>query len=512
MFKRFLLAALASVALFAACDKNKEEEEIIPVSFSSFGFYAKDNAGVLKTDYIAENISTGVISFTLPYGTDPAALKTLVPGFAVTEGASVNVADASGAPDGKNIVSGVTPVDFSAEVQLVVFLKNNFKAYTVSVKIAEPAKWGKVAESSLVMNSNPAFAINSKDGAPYVAGSSVNADKVAVPHLLKLDGAELKDVAGALAAGKSDGFAINFDASGVPFVAFADGSASNKMSVVRVADGKGTYVGEAGQMFKTSTAFTSIAAVFPVSDKDVWCAHYNNSNKVSVPRRGLNLAHFDGSAWSNGLPIAGREPAAYANGVFGKTINGESYLYTYGTQTKSIPSHISMYKLDNGAWSTIFENLVVAGTNGQPVEGYSAFFSDFDIASDGSIYFLFGATFDGGENYEFGVVKYDPTSKKQVLVGGAMTDILVTYKDNMGSIALDSNDVPYVALAYTEGDVKKTAVRHIDSKTKTWSELTPLGTNASFARIGFDESGRGYIVSVEKTDAGDKYILYSTAE
>lgn len=512
MFKRFLLAALASVALFAACDKNKEEEEIIPVSFSSFGFYAKDNAGVLKTDYIAENISTGVISFTLPYGTDPAALKTLVPGFAVTEGASVNVADASGAPDGKNIVCGVTPVDFSAEVQLVVFLKNNFKAYTVSVKIAEPAKWGKVAESSLVMNSNPAFAINPKDGAPYVAGSSVNADNVAVPHLLKLDGAELKDVAGALAAGKSDGFAINFDASGVPFVAFADGSASSKMSVVRVADGKGTYVGEAGQMFGTSTTFTSIAAVFPVSDKDVWCAHYNNTNKVSVPRRGLNLAHFDGSAWSNGLPIAGREPAAYANGVFGKTINGESYLYAYGTKTKTIPSHISMYKLDNGAWSTIFENLVVAGTNGQPVEGYSAFFSDFDIASDGSIYFLFGATFDGGENYEFGVVKYDPTSKKQVLVGGAMTDILVTYKYNMGSIALDSNDVPYVALAYTEGDVKKTAVRHIDSKTKTWSELTPLGTNASFARIGFDESGRGYIVSVEKTDAGDKYVLYSTAE
>ena len=110
------------------------------------------------------------------------------------------------------------------------------------------------------------------------------------------------------------------------------------------------------------------------------------------------------------------------------------------------------------------------------------------------------------------MVKYDPTSKKQVLVGGAMTDILVTDKYNMGSIALDSNDVPYVALAYTEGDVKKTAVRHIDSKTKTWSELTPLGTNASFARIGFDESGRGYIVSVEKTDAGDKYVLYSTAE
>ena len=49
MFKRTLLAALASVALFAACDKEKEKEEVIPVSFSSFGFYAKDNADVLKT-------------------------------------------------------------------------------------------------------------------------------------------------------------------------------------------------------------------------------------------------------------------------------------------------------------------------------------------------------------------------------------------------------------------------------------------------------------------------------
>lgn len=131
MSKRTFLAALASVALLAACDKNKENE-VIPVSFSSFGFYAKDNAGVLKTDYIEANFNSDVISFTLPYGTDPDALKTLVPEFTVTEGASVNVADASGAPDGKDIVSGSTPVDCSSDVQLVVFLKNNYKAYTLS--------------------------------------------------------------------------------------------------------------------------------------------------------------------------------------------------------------------------------------------------------------------------------------------------------------------------------------------------------------------------------------------
>ena len=48
MSKRTYLAALASVALLAACDKSKEDE-IVSVSFSSFGFYAKDNADVLKS-------------------------------------------------------------------------------------------------------------------------------------------------------------------------------------------------------------------------------------------------------------------------------------------------------------------------------------------------------------------------------------------------------------------------------------------------------------------------------
>ena len=97
MSKRTFLAALASVALLAACDKSKEDE-IVSVSFSSFGFYAKDNASVLKSDYIEESFNSDAISFTLPYGTDPEALKTLVPEFTVTEGASVPATSLSSAP------------------------------------------------------------------------------------------------------------------------------------------------------------------------------------------------------------------------------------------------------------------------------------------------------------------------------------------------------------------------------------------------------------------------------
>lgn len=512
MTRRTLLAVLASAALLAACDKNKEDE-VIPVSFSSFGFYAKDNADVLKTDYIEENIASDNLTFTLPYGTDPEALKSLVAEFTATEGASVNKADESGAPDGQEVVSGETAMDFSSDVRLVVFLKNNYKAYTVSVKIAEPAKWAKVAETSVNMKSDPVLAINPKDNIPYIVGTIVNAENsLAEPHLLKQEGPELKDITGALIAGKADGLALNFNQDGVPYVVFADGTASNKMSVMRIKDGKGEYVGEAGQMFATSATFTSVSAVFPISENNVWCAHFNNTNKVSVARRALNLAHFDGSAWTNGTAINGRDAAAYANGVFGKTINGVNYLYVYGTKTSTIPNHISLYRLDNGSWTTIFENLELKAINEQPVTGSGAFFSDFDIASDGSAYMLFSATFDNDDIYKYGVIKYDPSTEKQTLIGGAMSDIKITDKYTMGSLALDSNDVPYVAVAYLDGDVKKTGVRHIDAKSKTWSEITPLASPAYYATIRFNENGKGYIAVKDEADNSSKYVLFSTAE
>lgn len=513
MSKRTLLAALASVTLLAACDKSKEDK-VIPVSFSSFGFYVQDNAGVLKSDYIEESFSSDAISFTLPYGTDPDALKTLVPEFTVTEGASVNVADASGAPDGKDIVSGSTPIDCSSDVQLVVLLRNNYKAYTLSVKVAEPAKWEKIAVTSLNVNATPALAVNPKDGVPYVAGTSPNKNGEAAPHLFKLDGAELNDVVGALAIAKADGVSLSFDPTGVPYVAFADGAFTNKYSVKRVADGKGTYVGDGGQMFGTiaKSSLNSVSAVFPISEKDVWCAHYNNTNTVAVPIGGLNLAHYDGSGWTNGVAIAGREPASYANGVFGRTVNGVPYLYVYGTKTSKVPSHISLYKLDGGNWTTIFENLEVLGTDGKPVGGYSAFFSDFDIASDGTVYLLLCVRFNAAQDYPIGVVKYDPATKKQIIVGGVMTDTINMNSSTTASMALDSNDVPYVSISYKDGGVMKTAVRHIDSKTKTWSELVTLASKSDFSDIVFAEDGTGYIVTRQTIGEDTKYVLYSTAK
>lgn len=56
-------------------------------------------------------------------------------------------------------------------------------------------------------------------------------------------------------------------------------------------------------MFGTSATFNSVSAVFPISENDVWCAHFNNTNKVAVPRRGLNLAHLTDLLGPTVLPL-----------------------------------------------------------------------------------------------------------------------------------------------------------------------------------------------------------------
>lgn len=505
MSKRTFLAALASVALLAACDKSKEDE-IVSVSFSSFGFYAKDNAGVLKTDYIEENVNSDVISFTLPYGTAPDALKTLVPEFAVTEGASVNVADASGAPDGKDIVSGSTPIDCSSDVQLVVFLKNNYKAYKLSVKIAEPAKWSKVAETALVVKADPVLAVNSIDGVPYVAGSAPNAENVAEPHLFKLDGAELKDVAGALAAVNSDYFAMDVSSDGTPYVSFLD-KVVKKQCVMKVSGQEAELVGDAAAMYQTAGGSNSSVGLFAFSSSDIWCAQFNNERNVSVDRRALNLAHFDGSVWTNANSIPGRNAKDYAYCVLGKYVANVPYLLVFNQNTNSI----SLYKYASNAWSAVFESLKLKKADGAADAKLNLRALDFDIASGGDIYVMVGADYSVEDLYNLGVVRIAAKDNSQTLIGGELS--IDIDKSRSASMGLDNNDVPYLVYTKPEGDVKYACITHIDAKSKTWSTEEKLSPNPSdFVVLRYDDKGRGYIVSSETIGESKKYVLYSSAE
>ena len=505
MSKRTFLAALASVALLAACDKSKEDE-VIPVSFSSFGFYAKDNAGVLKSDYIEESFNSDAISFTLPYGTDPDALKTLVPEFTVTEGASVNVADASGAPDGKDLVSGVSAIDCSSDVQLVVFLKNNYKAYKLSVKIAEPAKWSKVAETALVVKADPVLAVNPKDGVPYVAGSSPNAENVAEPHLFKLDGAELKDVAGAFVNVASELFAMDFCPDGTPYVSFYN-KAATKQCVVKISGSEAEYVGDAAALYKTGSGSNSSVGLFAFSASDIWCAQRNEDRNVTVARRALNLAHYDGSTWTNAIPISGRNANDYAYCVLGKYVANVPYLLVFNQNTNSI----SLYKYASNAWSAVFESLKLKKADGTADAKLNLRALDFDIASGGDIYVMVGADYSVADLFNLGVVRIAAKDNSQTLIGGELS--IDINKSRSASMGLDNNDVPYLVYTKPEGDAKYACITHIDAKSKTWSAEEKLSTNPSdFVVLRYDDKGRGYIVSSETIGESKKYVLYSSAE
>ena len=505
MSKRTFLAALASVALLAACDKSNEDE-IVSVSFSSFGFYAKDNADVLKSDYIEESFNSDAISFTLPYGTDPEALKTLVPEFTVTEGASVNVADASGAPDGKDIVSGSTPIDCSSDVQLVVFLKNNYKAYTLSVRVAEPAKWEKVAETSLGVEGDPVLAVNSKDGVPYVAGSAPNADGVAEPHLFKLDGAELKDVAGALVNVASDLFAMDICPDGTPYVSFYNKDAK-KQCVVKISGSEAEYVGDAAALYKTGSGSNSSVGLFAFSASDIWCAQRNDDRNVNVDRRALNLAHYDGSIWTNAIPISGRNVNDYAYCVLGKYVANVPYLLVFNQNANSI----SLYKYASNAWSAVFESLKLKKADGAADAKLNLRALDFDIASGGDIYVMVGADYSVEDLYNLGVVRIATKDNSQTLIGGELS--IDINKSRSASMGLDNNDVPYLVYTKPEGDVKYACITHIDAKSKTWSTDEKLSPNPSdFVVLRYDDKGRGYIVSSETIGESKKYVLYSSAE
>ncbi len=517
MLKRTLLAVLAGAVLLTACKKEKGKE-VIPVSFSSFGFTAASNANYLKSDQIIDEVSADMLSFILPYGVDPEAVTKLVPTFVATEGAAVKL------EDGTEVVSGETAVDFTSEVQFIISLKNNYKSYTVSVKIAEPAKWTKVAESDEGAAGDPVLTINPKDGVPYMVGSMTcsytdsngNAQSRKEPHLFKFEKVTFMDMAGALAEVDSKCFALDFNPSGVPYVSFYDGTLA-KQSVMKVTGvGEASYVGEAGPMFKTGTGANSSVAVFPISDNDVWCAQRNDDRNVAVARRSLNLAHFDGSVWTNNNQITGRTASDYAYCVLGRVISSVPYLYVYNQNNQSI----SIYKYSDSVWSTVFENLKIKQADGQTDAILDLYAMDFDIASDGSIYVMTGADYSTVKVYNIGVVRISADGSSQQLVGGEMTQVNIDKYRN-ASMSLDANDVPYVI--YTkpdgEGTSKHLYITHIDSKTKTWADEEPLGTGTcDFAVIRFDENGVGYVAAKVSNPSADgsstvvRYELYSSAE
>lgn len=489
--KKNLLFAAAVLCAFAC--KPVDEVPVVEVNLSSFGFSAEKNAA-LKADVFVENPSSSV-NITLPYGTDEEALKTLVPTFTVTEGATVTVNDSA-------VESGVSTVDFTYPVEFLVTVNEKSNAlYTVTVKVGEPDSFILAAktEGADSIAKGPYLAINPKTGEPYFGAIAKTDD--AHPLLYRYNGASIVKVCD-VAEGKGDQPTVAFSSDGTAYFACYDGS--KFANVYKVGENSSAIFGEEGVLYKpiTNSAYSTIG-LLPLSASSLYIGYGVNAKSGNLAKRTLNLAHTDGKTWQQEMTIAGRNAGNYAYEVYSKMVGDTGYLLVFNQNVHSL----SLYKFDTEV-STVFEELSFTLPDSETKAKINLFGIDFDIASDGTPYFMAAVENSSNLGYSPAIYRYDLNEKKATMVGGVLSNIDASAKKTI-SFALNSNDMPYVA--YTNSTSGNAVYTYIGSKTKVWVEPIALSDEkADNVKIAFAENGTGYI-TYEAAATGDHHIaLYKT--
>lgn len=497
--KKVLSFMFAAAFAFAACTPEEKVVPVVDVTMSSFGFYAVTN-DALKSDFVVENPSEN-IRIVLPYGTEDETLKSLVPTFVVTDGAVVTV-------DGEAVESGVTAIDFSHTIEFLVTVNEKSNAqYTVTVSISGPSSFAAAAKTEEKIDKGPYLRISPKDNSPYIA-AVLDAEDAAqkYPVLFRYDGAALASVC-TVAEVRADQPTLGFAPDGTTYFVFYN-YISKFANVYRI---DGTAAVEVGDMNATelitpltSSEYSTIG-VAPLASSNLYVAYGINSRTAEIPRRTLNLCHWDGSSWTQGTanPIPGRNASNYAYESFTKMVNGEQYLMVFNQDVQNL----SMYKFTGNGVSTVFENLAFNKPDTEEQGKIHLNGLDFDIASDGTPYILalVEASSTVGSGYSPAVYRYNASDNSTSIIGGVMQ--IDGQAAKYFSLAMDSNDVPY--MAYCDPETKYARYTYIDSKTKVWAEAKTLSSVAARnISIAFAEDGTGYIACNE----GDLVSLYSTSQ
>ncbi|MGN0188595.1 MAG: hypothetical protein ACI395_03690 [Candidatus Cryptobacteroides sp.] len=492
--KKYWMIAVAALCL-AACSEKQNEPAPEPISFEEFGFTVADNPDVLFADNIIVSPAAGPLTIKFPSGTPAIALEALVPYFTVEEGAVVTV-------NGEEIKSGESTIDFSSDVDIYISKEKRNAMYSVSVSIKPLSKWILKATSTVAFDTDPYMAINPTDDVPYIA-EVLKADATAdeKPVLYRLSGAQFENLvsSGTITDTTASNISLNFDPDGVPYTMFVDKTMkSNRVSVFKVENGKASAIGEQASIY----AINVPGCVFPISSSEVWALSQNNeSNLADLARRGLNAAKFNGQAWSNAEAVTGRESDAYCYNPKGKTIGGKHYFFSHNQNKKTV----SMYTYDKGAWVSIFENMkILKPDSTEELAEIYAIPMDFDVDSDGNIYFVCGCQFVS-DAYNYALVKYDVETKTQSIIGGVITSITANSRDRI-SLGLDETNTPFLAykLAATAA---VTYITHISVETKTWSEPVAVNSvNGGAPTLAFASDGTGYLaVKNAETDLVEVY-------
>lgn len=517
---KMLLAVAAALLALASC-KKEPEIKVLPVAMESFGFSVENNPSLLSD--IIVTVGTGnSINIQLPIGFPEETLGKLIPTLVIPENATVTF-------NGEPYEIG-TAYDFSKPVDIIISLNEKSNAmYTVTVSIQNAPTWAKIAESEIEMGCEPYMAINPADNVPYLLGYQRNLKDGAFeasmnyPDLLRLEGNTLKSVCGALINERASYFGLGFSPAGNAYVSLGNYTLTDgtiKTSAQRTQVYKVTSSGAVKLGSDLATVGGNAAtsnAVVAISDNEIYDIFMSNAAvaDLGLAKRGVDCAKFDGTSWTDGGQIAGREKSVNTYEIITKTVAGIPYVLILNFSLVSV----SLYKYADNAWTTVFHDLKPKQTDGQTgisTADYQYSSLDFDIASNGDVYVLASADFQTTGTKEYGVVRArlvkndDETETWEQAVVGGVIKAATHAQARYASFALDANDTPFVVWSNAIKDTEiKTSVTWLDLFTKQWAEPVAIcDVKTEGAVIRFTEDGTGYIGYHDMVT--NKYVLCSS--
>lgn len=453
-FKNTLLL-FALVGLFSACSKdddNTPEIEYGEATLVSIGFYAEDNPNVIFKDYVATTIGSS-ITINLPSEVDKSSL----------------IARFETSVDDKVLVggvaqeSGVTANNYIAPVDFIVNEGTNNTKYTLTVGKMPAAVWTSLPDFSshevkeMVLRVNPE---NQKPYLAYVMDADEYADQKAAVVALT-DGAWSNIGADGFTVDRARYLDFNFDATGKPYVAFADynildadGKQFYASSMMAFEGNSWNYVGEKGI---TDVKINLVSVGFDVNNTP-FTFNINYSAGSTAGRREINTMKYDGSWISS--PITGR--SGYSRDIAVKTVNGILYVaaLNYGDMQS-----VSVYKYDGTSWTTIAEKMKESADN--VVYYYNV---SLDVDAKGNVYVAYAEDNSGDRNYKLRVKKYSKESETWSTLG----DVIESQNCRKFDVAVSPLGVP--VLAFTDDQKYPIAVA-FDAEVNNWG--TPVALEAA---------------------------------
>ncbi|WP_294079080.1 hypothetical protein [Proteiniphilum sp. UBA5384] len=464
--KSFLFT-LSVAILLASCSSDEPDAPVYVAEMTSFGFYAEDNGDIIVQDYIASSIGPS-ISILLPEDVDKTAL---VARFTVSENDVVKVG---------TVVqqSGVTVNDFTGPVDYIVSEGTANVKYTITVGKAPEFVWTSLPAveedfSSLIMDVSPT-------GVPYIVYKMKRdeSDEEALGVMTLKDGAWTS--LGQPSEGRVDSYYdIAFTSDNLPVVSYLDFTSpiDRKASV---KSWNGTTWSAVGSNLATTNRVSHLAMNYATDNKLMVFARYELNDNV-FPRRALTVNSLEGGTWIHNAKITGRTDDLIPSLVRAERLGNALYLGAHNSVT---PNTISIYKYENGNWTTLVDKWTDENATGINVR-------DFEMAvdKDGNVYAALADNSSEGV-YKYRVIKWEADTKQISSVGSYLPGASGGLFDF--DLALSPLGVPY--LFYRNESLFPTVVS-LDKDTQDWTTPNILeaseGDNLS---IGFAPDGKAYAV------------------